>query len=73
MDSQATKIELASFILDLQNPDLIEKIKNLIYGNVDIYDELSTDQKEQVQLGIQQAKEGETTPWEEVEQLLKQR
>jgi hypothetical protein len=73
MDMQATKIELASFILDLQNPQLVEKIKNLIYGNVDFYDELTEEQKESVQIGIAQTKEGKTSPWKEVEQLLKQR
>jgi predicted transcriptional regulator len=70
MDIQATKIELASFILELQNPELVEKIKNLIYRNTDFYEELSDDQKASIKLGMQQAQNGQTRNWEEVKTML---
>ena len=73
MDIQATKIELASFILDIQNPQLVERLRTLIYGNIDFYDELSESQKASIELGIEQTKEGKSSTWEEVEERLKKR
>ncbi|MHA3787344.1 hypothetical protein ACX0HA_03970 [Flavobacterium hauense] len=66
MDIQASKIELAKMILDLEDSKLIEKVRKLITKEKrDFYDELSEDQKLEVQFGIDQLDGGEKISWED--------
>lgn len=67
MDIQASKIELAKMILDLEDSKLIEKVRKLITKEKkDFYDELSEDQKLEIQFGIDQLDRGEKVSWEDV-------
>lgn len=67
MDIQASKIELAKMILDLEDSKLIEKVRKLITKEKrDFYDELSEDQKLEVQFGIDQLDNSERVSWEDV-------
>lgn len=67
MDIQASKIELAKMILDLEDSKLIEKVRKLITKEKkDFYNELSEDQKLEVQFGIDQLDKGERVSWEDV-------
>lgn len=67
MDIQASKIELAKMILDLEDSKLIEKVRKLITKEKrDFYDELSEDQKLEVQFGIDQLDNSKRVSWEDV-------
>ncbi len=67
MDIQASKIELAKMILDLEDSKLIEKVRKLITREKkDFYNELSEDQKLEIQFGIDQLDNGEKVSWEDV-------
>ncbi|TRW25297.1 hypothetical protein FMM05_08315 [Flavobacterium zepuense] len=66
MDIQASKIELAKMILDLEDSKLIEKVRKLITKEKkDFYDELSEDEKLEVRYGIEQLDRGEKISWED--------
>lgn len=66
MDIQASKIELAKMILDLEDSKLIEKVRKLLTKEKkDFYDELSEDQKLEIQFGIDQLDRGEKISWED--------
>ena len=67
MDIQASKIELAKIILDLEDSKLIEKVRKLlIKDKKDFYDDFTEDQKLEIQFGIDQLDRGEKVSWEEV-------
>ncbi|MXN90859.1 hypothetical protein GR160_06430 [Flavobacterium sp. Sd200] len=71
MDIQASKIELAKMILDLEDSKLIEKVRKLITKEKrDFYDELTEDQKLEVQYGIEQLDRGERISWEDLKKKL---
>jgi len=66
MDIQASKIELAKMILDLEDSKLIEKLRKLVIKeNKDFYDEFTEDQKLEIQYGIEQLDRGEKVSWED--------
>ena len=67
MDIQASKIELAKMILDLEDSKLIEKVHKLLTKEKkDFYDDFTEDQKLEIQFGIDQLDRGEKVSWEEV-------
>lgn len=71
MDIQTTKIELARFILDSQNADLISKIRELIQAEQeDFWFELSNEQKEEIAISREQMRRGETQDWEALKKKL---
>ena len=60
MDIQTLKIELTKLILNIDNPSIIEKIKDLLISETsDFWPTLSDPQKEELRLGIQQLNDGE--------------
>jgi len=66
MDIQASKIEVAKMILDLEDFKLIEKVRKLITKEKkDFYDEFTEDQKLEIQYGIEQLDRGESISWED--------
>lgn len=74
MDIQASKIEIAKMILDLEDSKLIEKIRKiLIKEKKDFYDEFTEDQKLEIQYGIEQLDRGESMSWEEFRAKRKNR
>lgn len=66
MDIQASKIEIAKMILDLEDSKLIEKIRKILTKEKeDFYDEFTEDQKLEIQYGIEQLDRGESITWED--------
>ncbi|MCT4561487.1 MAG: hypothetical protein N4A41_08925 [Crocinitomicaceae bacterium] len=62
-----SKIELAKMILSIESEAIIEKIMNLLRSEeIDFWDELTDEQKADIELGIQQADQGLTIPLEDV-------
>lgn len=60
MDTQATKIELAKLILDLEDPKLIQKIHKLLMDESSSFRKSLTDfEKEEIRLGMEQLNRGE--------------
>ncbi|KGO93248.1 hypothetical protein [Flavobacterium subsaxonicum] len=71
MDIQASKIELAKMILDLEDSKLIEKVRKLLTKEKkDFYDEFTEDQKLEIQYGIEQLDRGERISWEDLKKRL---
>jgi hypothetical protein len=69
MDTQATKIELAKLILDLDDPKLIQKIQKLLMDeNSSFRKSLTEFEKEEINLGLEQLNSGKRTS---VEDFLK--
>lgn len=66
MDIQNSKIEIAKLILNLENPSLLEKIKDLILNHQsDFGDNLSLAQQEENQLAIDQLNAGKRTSFDD--------
>lgn len=66
-DLHKSKIELAKMILSIESEAIIEKIMNLLRSeDIDFWDELTDEQKADIELGIQQADQGLTIPLEDV-------
>jgi hypothetical protein len=60
MDLQATKIELAKFILNIESAELIEKLKDfLLKEKKDFWDELSLAEQQEINKGIIELDKGE--------------
>lgn len=59
MDIQTSKIELAKLILNIENPDLIYKIKKLVINETsDFWLDLSDSEKEEIRFGLNQLNKG---------------
>jgi len=66
MDTQASKIELAKLILELEDPKLINKIHELLLNeNSQFRKSLTEHEKEEIKLGIEQLNRGERISFEE--------
>ena len=50
MDIKAEKIELAKLLLEKENPNIIQSVKNIFRKNntIDIWDELNAEQKDEI-------------------------
>lgn len=60
MDLQTAKIELTKLILSIENPMIIEKIKNLLVNEAsDFWSEMTEEEKNELKLGIKQLNEGQ--------------
>ncbi len=59
MDIQSSKIELAKLILNIENPTLIDRIKDLLTKETsDFWSSLSGSEKEEINFGINQLDKG---------------
>lgn len=66
MDIQSSKIELTKLILNIDDPALIEKIKDLLVRETsDFWSTLTDEQKEELKLGIEQLNDGQRTSFED--------
>ena len=66
MNVQTTKIELAKLILNIENPALIARIKELLIKETgDFWLTLSETEKEEIKFGIQQLDSGSRIPIED--------
>ncbi|MBK8806437.1 MAG: hypothetical protein IPO21_07270 [Bacteroidales bacterium] len=68
MDLQTKKLELVQLILNIDTPSLLEKVSIFINNEVkaDWWDELPNSVQESIEVGLEQAKNGETIPHEVV-------
>ena len=66
MDLQASKIELAKMILEIENQKIIDKIIALIkMEKDDFWNDLSELEKKSIRLGMKQLDNGEGIPLDE--------
>ena len=65
MDMQTTKIELSKEILDIDTPELIEKVVNLLRKEKkDFWDDLTPSQQEEIHKADLEILNEETTDYE---------
>lgn len=66
MDIKSTKIELAKLILTIDDPDLIQKVHQLItHQTEDFWNTLTEEEQNEIKVGIAQLDRGEKTSFEE--------
>lgn len=74
MNIQATKIEIAQLVLNETSEVVLKKIKAILTReNSDWWDEISDEERAQIQEGINQADRGELISHQEVREKLKAR
>lgn len=74
MDIRALKIELVKQILESESKELLDKIHSALKREEkDFWNELTADQKEEVEIGRRQVRNGETEDWESVRERLSNR
>ena len=66
MNIQAEKIELVKMLLNTDNPKIIQSIKQIFKKekSVDIWDELSPEQKTEIQQGTTEIENGKVTDYD---------
>ncbi|HLN73758.1 MAG TPA: hypothetical protein VK205_10715 [Prolixibacteraceae bacterium] len=67
MNIQAEKLEIIKIILETNDPGLLNSIKKLFKKEPqsDFWDTLSSDQKEEIQQGINEIDRGETVDYDD--------
>ena len=73
MDIQAEKLELIQAIIDIEDVSLIIQIQQLLYKHSmsdDWFDELTIEQQQSIDIGLEQADRGECIPHEEAMKRL---
>jgi len=67
MNLEATKLELMSLLLQTQKESLLAKIKKIFdEEQVDWWNEMSDTEKQEIEIGIEQADKGKLTSHETV-------
>ncbi|EPR66906.1 hypothetical protein [Cyclobacterium qasimii] len=65
MDIQAEKIELVKMLLDTENPKIIESIKKIFKKEAsDFWDDLSIEQRKEIENASLEIKNGEVTDYD---------
>jgi len=71
MDIRTLKIELVKQILESESKELLDKLYSALKGeDSDFWNELSADQKVEVEIGRRQVQNGETEDWDIVRDRL---
>ena len=67
MNLHAEKLELVRLILDTDNPGILASVKRIFSRSkqVDFWDGLPQEQKDEIMKGIEEAEKGETVDFEE--------
>lgn len=66
MDLQTSKIELVKLILEIDNFDLIQNLSDILKRKeTDFWTELTTEEKEEIKLGIKQLDNGHRVSFED--------
>ncbi|MCB9222740.1 MAG: hypothetical protein H6582_01080 [Crocinitomicaceae bacterium] len=66
MDVQASKIELAKLILNIENPSLLQKISNFLKKETkDFALELTDYEKQEIELAIKLIDQGHSTSYDD--------
>jgi len=63
MDTQTKKLNIIAWLLKLQDEETIKKIENLRL-KTDFWDELTTEEKQEINDGIAELDRGEKHPYE---------
>lgn len=72
MDVQTLKVEIVKRILELENEDILSRIlKTLSSKERDFWLDLTTDQKEEIEISRKQILNGEIEDWESIYKRLK--
>lgn len=66
MNIEATRLELMQLLLQTEKASLLAKLKKVFEEEGDWWDELSAEEKEEINQGIKEAEEGKTTEHSEV-------
>jgi DUF438 domain-containing protein len=68
MNIQAEKIELVKMLLDTENPEIIESIKNIFKkeNSSDFWNELSLAEQNEIKQGIEELDNGKRVSYESV-------
>lgn len=67
MDIQLEKLELIKMLTEIDNPEIIKSIKKILTKEKkDWWDDLTEAQKEEIELGVEQFKNGQTVSYESV-------
>ena len=66
MDIQAEKIELAKLLLNTNDPGILESIKEIFRKEktVDFWDELTSEQKNEIEIAQKEVKEGKVSDYD---------
>jgi hypothetical protein len=67
MNIQAEKLEIMKMILETDNPTIIESIKRLFVNesSEDFWTELPLEQREEIQIGLEEIKKGDTVNYDD--------
>ena len=65
MNMETTKIELSKRIMKVQDASLLEKVNALLSTENEFWDNLSKQQKAEIQLGVKQLDNGQGIPFDE--------
>ena len=67
MDLKTSKIELVKLILDINNSDFINKVKDFISNEkADFWNELSSSEQDEIRKGIKHLNEGKRVSYKDV-------
>ena len=68
MNIDATKLELVQLLLKVEEESTLYKVKSILKKEIsrDWWDDLSKEEKNDIEIGIAQNEKGETTPHSEV-------
>lgn len=72
MNILAEKIELVKLLLDIENPKIIESIKRILKKETtpDFWDELSVEQRDEIEKATLEIEKGEVTDYEMLQKRL---
>lgn len=71
MNIEATKLELMQLLLQTEKASLLAKLKKVFEEEGDWWDELSAEEKEEINQGLKDSVEGKTTEHSEVMKSFK--
>lgn len=68
MNIQAEKIEIVKMILETDNEFLLKSVRSIIEQEqkTDFWNALSSDQKEDIELGLREIEKGETVDYDQL-------
>jgi hypothetical protein len=66
MSIETTKIELTKRILEVNDPELLERIKSMLpEKSADFWDDLTQEQQSEIELGLKLLDEGQSVDFDE--------
>ncbi len=65
MDTQAKKLDLIAWLLKLQDEEVIKKLE-IIRSGTDFWDELTKEEKREIELGIADLEKGDKYSYERI-------